>query len=86
VSDDGVLSTGDPVRLTADEVQSLAWFLAGRMLTDAREWLDWEDVPLLDEGTYDLLVDVVAARGRAMCRSADPPGGHDGAEILGRVQ
>lgn len=45
--------------LTEEETIALAMRLAVRNLNDTH-WLDWEDVPLLDEDGFGRIVDAVA--------------------------
>ena len=45
--------------LTEEETIALAMRLAVRNLNDCDEWLNWEDVPLLDEDGFDRLTDAM---------------------------
>lgn len=45
--------------LTEEETMALAMRLVVRHLNDTNEWLDWEDVPLLDEDGFNRLIDHV---------------------------
>jgi hypothetical protein len=75
----------EAVVLTPDEVRSLAWHIAGQKLADAADWLSWEDVPLLDEETYQALVGLLVERCGPMCHVLSVNAGA-GAAILERVQ
>lgn len=51
--------TVNPKPLTEEETVALAMRLAVRNLNDCDEWLNWEDVPLLDEDGFDRLTDAM---------------------------
>lgn len=49
----------DALELDAHEVYPLVAWLAARHLAADDDWLQWEDLPNLSEGSFDLLVEAV---------------------------
>lgn len=52
--------------LTDVEIEALAVLLISRQLEDSYDWLVWEDLPELDQDTFESVADRIQARGRSL--------------------
>lgn len=74
------------VRLDDAEVTALAKRLLA--MNAATDWLEWEDVPELEEGAFERLLDAVKAESRALAeasRNHDRASNIDSQWLLGRA-
>lgn len=79
----------DTVHLSPAEAQALATRLVALRVADVDRWLDWEDLPHLDERSFALLVEEVEREaihlhGRSL--SLDRSSGIDSQWLQGRAE
>jgi hypothetical protein len=55
------VSAADGMHLSKDEAAALALLLVARKIEDVEWWLDWEDLPNLDEYSIGLVADQMAS-------------------------
>lgn len=54
------------ITLSADETNALAMLVVVHHLEDVEEWLDWEDLPLLDADGFNQVVDAIRDQASAV--------------------
>ncbi len=71
-----VVSAERDIDLTDHEVEVLAAWVAALQLDDVREWLDWEELPLLTEDCFERVADAIRKIGTGLANaitSSDDP-------------
>lgn len=78
----------ETVSLSKDEADLLAIRMVVYQIDERDEWLLWEDVPNLDEASFDALVEAVKVVGEQMAkglRHAEIDLDIDSAQLFGRL-